>query len=244
MNVINSKKAIDRFKIAIWFLAIPTFTAIWFIVPDELWQYLFYLRVPILAGLFLILLPLIALFPLQALLRNLFVLGGKWQLAFTIVGSTVAGMAVTIVTIVILCNASSRFDMTTRTIVPEIWQYIFAIVLCLPICITAILLSREELDIKQSNKKWFKTWIGTGTLIGVFFSCIILVIAYFLRRILGRVLDADLTFKSSIVSFIKLITKYDTAGYLNGQEIFPTHIIGIAFLATGFIAYTLIFFIF
>jgi hypothetical protein len=66
--------------IVVWTFIVLALVIGWLLVPATFWQYLFFLRVPILMGLLLLILPAIAKFILPGMLKNLFVLRGIWQL--------------------------------------------------------------------------------------------------------------------------------------------------------------------
>jgi hypothetical protein len=230
-------ETINKYKRALWIAVIAIVTLIWIKSSNEIWQYLFYLRVPILAGLFLIMFPVIALGPLKAVFRNLFVLGGKWQLAFVIINAVMAGMAVTLVSLAILYSSPARFhfDASYQFKIPELYQYISAILLSLPVCCTAIYLSREELPFKKTS---------SGTIFGFFVSIVLLFLGNSVNRFFEQALLTSSSVKSSLISFINWVNKNEPAGYLNNQEISPIHITGVAFLLTAFLAYIAMFFLF
>ena len=106
-------------KKSIWLLLVLTAIAIWWVIPDALWKYLFFLRVPILMGLVLIFLPVLAKYWLPAMLKNLFVLRGKWQITFVIVSAVAAGMSVVLTTSIVLHNATFRFAVPVAIDIPK-----------------------------------------------------------------------------------------------------------------------------
>lgn len=98
-----------------WLGIVLVAVGIWQLIPTAFWPYLFFLRVPCVAALLLLLFPWIALGPLRALLDNLLVLRGPWQLFFVILGTFAAGMSTSSVATVILGNASVRFLSSATT---------------------------------------------------------------------------------------------------------------------------------
>ena len=151
-----------RKAIFLWIGIVLAVIASWLITPESIWGYLFFERIPILIGLFLVALPLIAKFGLPAVLKNLFVLRGRWQLTFVIVSAITAGLAIILTASIILANASARFSIPKLIEIPEFWQYGLAIAISLPICITATDLSKEKLEDRER-------WIGllTGGILSI-----------------------------------------------------------------------------
>ena len=103
-------------------------------IPDIFWKYLFFLRAPIFWGLLLITLPFIAIRwrPAIAMLRNLFVLRGPWQLFFVIVTANLAGIGIVINSYMILNNSSNRFKEfrfgeLPPPEIPDFWQYVLTL---------------------------------------------------------------------------------------------------------------------
>jgi hypothetical protein len=230
-------ETINKYKRFLWIAIIAIALLIWVKSSNDIWQYFFYLRVPILAGLFLLIFPVIALGPLKAVFRNLFVLCGKWQLAFVIINAVMAGMAVTLVSLAILYSSPVRFNFDTsyQFKIPELYQYILAILLSLPVCSTAIYLSREELRSKE---------ISFGTIFGGFGSIVLLFLGNIVNNFLEQALLTSSSFKSSLIDLINFLNKNEPAGYLDNQEINPIHITGVAFLLTALLVYVVMFFLF
>ncbi|MDJ0588994.1 MAG: hypothetical protein QNJ72_03230 [Pleurocapsa sp. MO_226.B13] len=81
-------------KILLWLAIALVVVIIWLLIPNIWWQYIFFLRIPLLMTVLLLAMPAIAELLLPAMLKNLFVLRGIWQMAFTILAATVAGLAV------------------------------------------------------------------------------------------------------------------------------------------------------
>lgn len=213
-----------------WWLGIVlAVVALWLGSFDIIWQYLFFLRASILMGLLLVALPLFAKYFLPAMLKNLFVLRSKWQLAFVIVSAIAAGVAVILVAIITLRNAHTRFGVARWQEIPELWQYGLAIALSLPVCITTIDLSREKL----TNREIWK-----GAIVGVVASIGLLFAVSFARKWLA----ANTVLKQLLVDIISLFAKHKTDGYIDSQSgtLARGHLTGVAFLLVGLVVYALV----
>lgn len=222
-------------NISIWFVLVIIVLGIWLLIPATFWQYLFFLRVPILMGLLLFFLPVIAKFLLPAMLKNLFVLRGIWQIAFTILSATIAGMAITFVLFIILDNAPARFGLPLLPTISSLWYFILAIALALPTTITIIDLSQEELE----NRKWkgvgLRWW---GLLAGIVFSAIFLFAFKGIRQFLATQ-EFSGRFLVQIISFL---AKHSTAGYIDRTgNLANAHFNAFAFFLTLLLAYFFIF---
>ena len=150
-------------NIFLWLAIVIVVVTVWLLSPNIFWQYVFFLRIPLLMGVLLLALPAIAEFLLPAVLKNLFVLRGIWQIAFTILGATVAGMAVTFVAAIIIDNASARFGVPPLPTISPLWYYGLAIALALPTTLAVTDLSAEEIP----NKRWQGLFLGIS-LSGIF----------------------------------------------------------------------------
>lgn len=131
-------------KLIIWLGILILSVVGWLFLPDAVWRYIFYLRVPLLTGALLAFLPSLSLTLLRAMLRNLFVLRGKWQMAFVILSAIMAGTAVTLAANIILRNAPARFEVPLWILFPGFWQYVVALMLGLPLAVTAYCLARDQ----------------------------------------------------------------------------------------------------
>jgi hypothetical protein len=217
-------------KKSIWLLVVLAAIAIWWVSPDALWKYLFFLRVPILMGLVLIFLPVLAQYWLPAMLKNLFVLRGGGQITFVIVSAVAAGMSVVLATSLILHNAATRFAVPVAIDIPKFWQYVMAIALSSYICITTINLSKEknsEITL-QNNVVLWSTVTGGGLSIGLLF----------LVDLTRKWLSSNAYLKE-ILGGIASLAKHGTAGYINPQsgELTSGHLAAIAFLVIGTVIY-------
>jgi MFS family permease len=215
--------------IFLWAVIVLAIVAGWLLVPHDVWRYLFFARIPLLAGLLLVGLPIIATSFLPAVLRNLFVLRGQWQLAFVIVSAIAAGMAVMLTAFAILHNASARFNIDKLVELPESWQYIIVIAIGFPICFTTAYLSKEKLRDKQ---------ISVGVITGAGLSLAFLFVLDWIRQWL----DSSPAIKKLLTGAIAFLSKYEAPGYINPQngELTSGHITAVAFLLVGFFVYCLI----
>ncbi|MCC5666547.1 hypothetical protein LC653_22190 [Nostoc sp. CHAB 5784] len=213
-------------KKIIWFLPVLAVLATWSLTSDAVWKYLFFLRLPILMGLFLLLLPKLAKDWLPAMLKNLFVLRNKWQLAVIIMSAIGAGTSVISVAAIILDNAPARFAVPPTIEISEFWQYGIAIALSLYICIIAIDLSQEKLNNKE--RQW-GTFVGAGLGIGLLFF------VSFVRHWLS----SNAFLKKILVDIFSFVTKHHTFGYINPQtgELSAGHLTAIAYLIIGVVIY-------
>ncbi len=219
-------------SILLWIGTVLVTLAIWLNSPDGFWRYIFFLRVPILIGLLLIFLPLIATRVLRAMLRNLFVLRGRWQLAFVIISALIAGTAVVLVANIILNNAPARFGVVQWLTIPEFWQYVLAIALGMPVCITAIILSKEQSDQIGDRDRWM------GVLTGGVFSLGLLFAFSFTRKWLA----SNTELKQLVLKAISFFTKQETGGYINPKtgELASGHLTAFAFFLVAVVVYGLI----
>jgi len=217
----------------IWFVLVLAALAIWLLSPDAIWKYIFFLRLPILMGFLLIFLPVLAKYWLPEMLKNLFVLRNKWQLAFVIVSAIAAGMSVSLVASIILQNAPVRFSIPAAIALPEFWQYVLqyaiAIALSSYICIVAIDLSQEKLS--QEERRW-------GSLVGGGLSIGLLILVSLIR--VG--LSSNVLFNELLVGTISFLGNSRTEGYIdpNSGELTSGHLTATAFLLIGGAVYVLI----
>ncbi|MEH2398554.1 hypothetical protein [Nostoc sp.] len=208
-----------------WFLPVLAVLATWPLNYDAVWKYLFFLRLPILMGLFLLLLPKLAKDWLPAMLRNLFVLRSKWQLAVIIMSAVGAGTSVISVAAIILDNAPDRFDVPPTIEISEFWQYGIAIALSLYICIIAIDLSKEKL--KNEDRQW-GTFVGAGLGIGLLFFV----------SLIRQWLSSNAFLKKILVDIFSFVSKHNTSGYIDPYgELCAGHLTAIAYLIIAVVIY-------
>ena len=210
----------------IWFLPVLVVLATWLPSSDAVWKYLFFLRLPILMGLFLLLLPKLAKEWLPAMLKNLFVLRSKWQLAVVIVSAIGAGTSVISVAAIILHNAPARFAVPPTIEISEFWQYGIAIALSLYICIIAFDLSQEKLNNKE--RRW-------GAFVGGLLGIGLLFVISFIRDWLS----SNAFLKKILADIVSFVGKHNTFGYINPQtgELSGGHLTAIAYLLIGVVIY-------
>lgn len=222
--------------ILLWLGAILVTLVIWLNSVDSFWQYIFFLRVPILMGLLLITLPLIATRLLRAMLRNLFVLRGRRQLAFVIISTVMTGISVVFVANIILYNAPARFAIPAWFTITDFWQYVLGIILSLPVCITAFVLSKEQPDKIDDQSRW------VGVLLGGVASLSLLIAISFTQRWLA----SNHELKEQLLKAISFLTKQETAGYINlkTNELASGHLVAFASFLTGIVVYGLVGFYF
>ncbi|WP_063822248.1 hypothetical protein [Pleurocapsa sp. PCC 7319] len=196
----------------LWLAIVIVVVTGWLLVPNNLWQYAFFLRIPLLMGILLIALPAIAEFLFPAMLKNLFVLRGIWQIAFTILGAIIAGMSVIFVSAIIIDNAEARFSVLSLITISPSWYYGLAIALALPTVLAITDLSKEEIG----NKRW------PGLFLGVSLSGIFLFIFKLTRHYLSidnasnPVLVKLLSgLNNFLVKVISLLANHSTAGYID-----------------------------
>ncbi|MEH1957915.1 patatin-like phospholipase family protein [Nostoc sp.] len=210
----------------IWLLPVLAVIATWLPRSDAVWKYLFFLRLPILMGLFLLLLPKLAKDWLPAMLKNLFVLRTRWQLAVVIVSAIGAGTSVISVAAIILDNAAARFGVLSTIEISEFWQYGIAIALSLYICIIAFDLSKEKLN--NNERQW-------GAFVGAILSIGLLFFVSFIRQWLS----SNAFLKKILTDIFAFISKHNTSGYINPQtgELSAGHLTAIAYFIIGVVIY-------
>ncbi|MEH2159032.1 patatin-like phospholipase family protein [Nostoc sp.] len=210
----------------IWLLPVLAVIATWLPRSDAVWKYLFFLRLPILMGLFLLLLPKLAKDWLPAMLKNLFVLRTRWQLAVVIVSAIGAGTSVISVAAIILDNATARFGVPSTIEISEFWQYGIAIALSLYICIIAFDLSKEKLN--NNERQW-------GAFVGAILSIGLLFFVSFIRQWLS----SNAFLKKILTDIVAFISKHNTSGYINPQtgELSAGHLTAIAYFIIGVVIY-------
>lgn len=233
MNTTNSKQKLNyipQIIIGIGIIAIAV--VVWWHIPDSFWKYLFCLRAPILWGLLLVTLPLIATLWLPAMLRNLFVLRGPWQLISVIVSANMAAIGVIINAYMLLKGAPDRFGLSPWLEISDIWKCGLAIALSLPICVTSYKLSKEE--IKEKNP-----------IQGVIFSVFLSLMLLFAVIQTKTWIFTNFANNKLLISFVEFITRHKTEGYIIGtqpkpQQFLEGHLSNIAFFIVAFIVYGII----
>jgi len=222
-----------------WLMIIAIVIFLWLLIPSIAWQYIFFLRIPLLMGLLLLMLPFLAIQVLPNVLKNLFVLRGSWQVAFTILGATVAGMAITFVTNIILEQGPNRFfgnnveplqnqikDVHFITM-DSLWLYLLVMILALPTIVTITYLSKQEIG-KQ---------VWPGLILGISFSGIFLL----LFDVIKTLIESDTTLNQFAVNILSFFAKNATAGYIQNGKLDDAHLEALAFLIVLTVVYLAIF---
>lgn len=218
--------------ILLWLGTVLVTLVIWLNSSDSFWRYAFFLRVPILMGLLLIALPLIATRLSRALLRNLFILRGQWQLFFVIISAVMTGISVVIVANTILVNAPYRYAIPKWFTIAELWQYVLGVAFGIPICITAAILSKEQPTEINGKNRWIAILTGTVA------TLILLLVISFTRRWLA----SSYELKQWLLHKISFFTKHETLGYTNfeSDELSAEHLTVLTFFLVGLVIYGLI----
>lgn len=233
-------------EIILWLGIVAVVVTGWLLLPNAFWQYVFFLRIPLLMSLLLLGLPVLAKGPLKAMLKNLFVLRDAGQVALTILGATVAGMAVTFVVAIILGGAPDRFGVPPLPVIGsyKVWYYVLAIALALPTTWAVFDLSQEEMNVRE---RW------RGLSFGVSSGVIFLFLFKLTRRFLSVDNDRNplvakivSVVNEGLVKVICLLTKNSSAtgyikpdtGYLTEKH-FDSLVFFIVLLAIYLIAFKL-----
>ncbi|NEQ40324.1 MAG: patatin-like phospholipase family protein [Okeania sp. SIO3I5] len=239
-------------KIILWLVLVAVVVTGWLLLPSAFWQYVFFLRIPLFMGVLLFALPFLATGPLKSMLKNLFVLRNAGQIALTILGATVAGIAVTFVVAIILGGAPARFGVPellgvssilggarSRFGVPElpgvfsskVWYYVLAIALALPTTWTVFELSKEEMDKKKRL---------TGLFLGVSSGLIFLFLFKLIRKFISVDKIPDLN--KWLVKAVSFLTQNSKgAGYINNGILNDNHFDALVFFIVLFAIYIIAF---
>ncbi len=187
-------------------------------------QYIFFLRVPIIVGLLLLLLPIISVNTgLSGMLKSLFVLRANNQLVLVIGGAVLAGLATVQVFDIILYNSHLRFDVPQQQGIPEFLQYLIAIILSLPIAIIqyliAIILSLPiAIKVTQLSKKEIEEanngWEGWGIIFGVIAGALVLITTYFAKNFF----ESNQVLKNVLLKLISILPERIQRGYTDGSS--------------------------
>ncbi|MBO3457483.1 hypothetical protein G7B40_004205 [Aetokthonos hydrillicola Thurmond2011] len=230
-NILTLDKNIGP-QIVVWTVLVLAIVIGWLLVPATFWQYIFFLRVPILMGLLLLGLPAVAKFFLPAMLKNLFVLRGAGQLTFTILGASAASMVVILTAHIIVYNAPARFGVPQLPVMPQLFEYLLAIALASPVAITATDLSQEEIK----DKRWI------GFFAGILSSAVFFFAFDWIRDSLTR----SAFLKHWLAVVISFLTKHSNQGYINPNngQLTDDHINAFAFFLVLLAVYLFVFIVF
>jgi hypothetical protein len=126
----STQRLIKILGFAAWVFFVPLCNFLYrafFSIPEIWREYIFYLRVPLLAVFLLLAFPIISIHFIPFILRNIFVMS-KWkQVSLGIFSALLAGRAVIIVINAILENAPIRFGSHIVFTMIFPWDYIFSI---------------------------------------------------------------------------------------------------------------------
>lgn len=145
-------------------------------------QYLFFLRVPLIAGLLLFALPAICIYLLPTILGNLFVLSNALRMALVIPGAIAVGLGIALIGAVIGANADERFGVLAcpwlegLTSEQSLTPYILGILLSFPTILTVYWSSGPASREMPEKSRW------NGTLLGALLSVFFLVAVYWVRK--------------------------------------------------------------
>lgn len=160
-----------------WLLVLAAFL-LW---DGQTLQYLFYLRVPLISGALLFLLPVICVYGLPSMLGNIFVLGNPWRLAMVTAGAVAVGLGIVLIGVVIGANCDERFNLQTIAwldawVKPDsLLPYFLAVLLALPTAWTAYWASGPaSLEMTDPQRR-------LGAFLGAGLSLLFLYAVYWLR---------------------------------------------------------------
>ncbi len=224
--------------LVIWLGIVFIALLLWLVIPAAVWRYAFYLRVPILLGALLIALPILAVTWLRAMLRNLFVLRGPWQMAFVVISAIMAGTAVMLGGNIILRNAPARFGVPPWDLLPAFWQadflkYALAVGLSLPVCVTATVLSKERIgfsadaNILREKPQGGGRW--TGALLG---AAVGLGLLFVIDR-LEQWLNQQVGLNQFLLTLLSALSKQQTQGYIVDGKLAPGQATALTFFLVG-----------
>jgi hypothetical protein len=148
----------------------------------QILQYLFFLRVPLIAALVLFALPVVCIYVLPTMLGNLFVLSNPLRMATVIPGAVAVGLGIVLLGAVIGGNADERFGVVAcpwlaglaseQSLLP----YVLAIVLALPTIVAVYWASGPaSLEMTAEQRRY-------GTIAGVLLTGLFLLAVYWLRK--------------------------------------------------------------
>lgn len=220
----------------IGFLIIVILLIVWLKAPEQTWQYLFHLRVPILGASFLVFFPLLAATAGKQVLKNVFVLNGKFQLSFVILGAIMTGMTIMLESLAVLNNSPARFGLSTPLVISEHIPYLGAFLLGIPISFLAINATSKE---ERGSVNVFG-----GAILGFIISSVLLYLSYLTRGFITDILNKDILLEKQIITFIKFFTNNNPLGYVDKGELISDHIAAMAFLFVALLVYFTILFLF
>ena len=172
-------------------------------------QYLFYLRVPLIGGALLFLLPLICIYALPSMLGNMYVLSNPLRLGMVIPGAVAVALGQVLIFAVIGANADERFNLVPIACLDAlaannaILPYMLAILLALPSAWAAYWASGPDSQEMTDQQR------RSGAFMGMVLSGLLLYAVYWLRSNTSVTLASDF-----LVSLISILPAAARAGYL------------------------------
>jgi hypothetical protein len=188
-------------------------------------QYGFLLRVPLSAAVLMMVLPFLSTFVAPAMLRNLFVLRQRWELALITGTAIFTGMGITTVLNILLGSIPDRFQLVRLFELPQVWQYGIALGLGLGMAIPAAKLSHKENVIRKPV---------SGLLVGVLAAVALLMLG---DRI-SDTIAASGVLKQWMATLMQSMPEDLRKGYSAAEN----HLVAIGFLILVLIVYFSIYF--
>ena len=222
-------------------------------------QYSYYLRIPILGSVFLVLLPAISR---SSLLRSLFIFRYKWQIAIVIVAAMIAGLATANTFDTIIVDGPIRFNFESHQ--PPVWKFfqeylsgeksftftvnkvqiqielfkdILAILLGSFICITAVIRSKNDNEfsryVNNNNIPDHSKQLWSGALLGSLIGLVLIFFADISTSILTYYLqDKNSSYiEEQVIALTKFLLREGTRGYLTEDgKLTPSHLSNLGFL--------------
>jgi hypothetical protein len=189
-------------------------------VISQVLQYFFLLRVPLLAAILMIVLPFLSTFVFPAMLRNLFVLRQRWELALITGTAIFTGMGIITVLNILLKTIPDRFQLTKLFEISPLWQYLIAISVGLFIAVPTAKLSYKENAIRKPI---------SGLLIGLVASVGLLM----LGDRLSDIIAASPFLKQLMGQMMRSMPEDLQRGYTGAEN----HLVAIGFLSLVLIIY-------
>jgi len=208
------------------------------LVSAEQIENILVLRVPLLAGFFLFVLPIIALYLLPSVLENLFVLENSLRLAVVIIQASVTGLGIVFVWSVIDLNSGCRFleqtcsDSPPALNVKAIMPYLMGILLALPVAYTSWAMA----DIKKAQKL-LGIALGGVSVFAIYFTI------YRLRQSDSSAL-LDTTSQFLVLLLNLVLPESQQAGFINPDtgDLSDGHMLALSFMLVTFAIYAFCYF--
>ncbi|MDV6343306.1 hypothetical protein [Nitrosomonas sp. Is37] len=198
----------------------------------ETLQYLFYLRVPLISGALLFMLPIICIYLLPSMLGNLFVLKNKWRMSLVIPGAVATGLGIVIIGGIIGTNAAARFNVSPCPLLEALLQddaltpYLFALILAFPTAWAAYWSSGP------ASKEMSNTDRKIGVVIGSILSLLLMGAIYWART--GETVS---WVSDMLLMIISILPSEARAGLVKDDQLTPGLVTASAFLAVSTILY-------